>query len=171
MQSRFGFVGFVFAVVAGCAGASTPTDVAPSTTASAPVIAVSPQSAPSASDATPPVPVVVADPNVCPLGKSDTWKTCVGKIVEIRGQNPKMVYQHPMIAPMSPPGSGAPTIHQGYLETSEGNQIIVLSRQQDKCSGTKRVKGSLRDIDLGGPDKTKESYRGWAIYDATIECE
>lgn len=81
-----------------------------------------------------------------------------------------MVYQHPMIAPMSMPG-GPPTMKQGYLELSQGNQIIVLSRDDDKCSGSKRVKGSLREIDMGGPAGTKESYRGWAIENATITCE
>lgn len=161
MHSRFGFTCFVFAFVAGCAGSSAPTDVTPSATVPAPIVAAP---APSAA-------VVAADPKVCPLGKSDTWKTCEGKLVELRGQTPKMVYQHPMMAPMSLPGGGAPTIHQGYIETSEGGQIIVLSREPDKCSGAKRVKGSLRAIDLGGPDKTKESYRGWVIDDATVVCE
>ena len=168
MHSRFGFVCFVVALLAGCAGSSAPTDVTPSATVPAPVVAVP---APSASVATSPATVVAADPKVCPLGKSDTWKTCVGKLVELRGQTPKMVYQHPMMAPMGAPGGSAPTIHQGYIETSEGGQIIVLSREPDKCSGAKRVKGSLRAIDLGGPDKTKESYRGWVIDDATVICE
>jgi hypothetical protein len=168
MHSRLGFALFVFAFLAGCAGSSAPTDVAPSATTPAPVVA---PPSPSASVAASPSSVAAADPNVCPLGKSDTWKSCIGKIVELRGQNPKFVNQHPMMAPMSPLGGAAPTIHQGYLETSEGGQIIVLSREPDKCSGAKRVKGSLRAIDLGGPDKTKESYRGWAIEDATVICE
>ena len=166
MHSRLGFLLFVFAPA--CAGSSAPADATPSATSAAPIAA---PPAPSASVAASPSPAAQADPNVCPTGKADYWEACVGKLVEFRGQPPKMVNQHPMMAPLSPPGSGVPTIHQSYLETPEGNQIIVLSREQDKCTGKMRVKGSLRAIDLGGPDKTKESYRGWAIDDATIVCE
>lgn len=95
----------------------------------------------------------------------------MGKLVEVRGQTPKMVSQHPMVTPMGLPGSGVPEMHQGYLDTAEGSQIIVLSREPAKCTGAMRVKGSLRGIDLGGPAGTKESYKGWAIEDATIVCE
>lgn len=145
-----------------CATSSAPADATPppSPAATTPAATTPPDQA-----------ALAADPNACPLGKSDTWNACVGKLVEIRGQSPKFVNQHPVLAPLSPPGGDQPTIHQSYLETSAGNQIIVLSRQDVKCSGAMRVKGNLRAIDLGGPDRTKESYRGWAIDDATIVCE
>ena len=156
-------------LVSACGGSSAPSDAAPA----GPSPASTPAPAPSASVAAPAVTTAAAvvDPNVCRLGKMETWKECVGKQVEVLGQTPKMVYQHPMIAPVGMPGSAAPTMKQGYLELSEGNQIIVISKDADSCSGAKRVKGSLRQIDLGGPAGTKESYRGWAIENATITCE
>lgn len=96
----------------------------------------------------------------------------MGKLVEVRGQTPKMVNQHPMMAPPAgPPGSTGPAMHQEYLDTAEGSQIIVLTRNPSKCAGAMRVKGTLRAIDLGGPAGTKESYQGWSIDDATIFCE
>ncbi len=82
-----------------------------------------------------------------------------------------MVYQHPLLAPMGAPGSDKPTIHQSYLETAEGGQVIVLSKQNDDCKGAKRVKGTLRAIDMGGPSGTKSSYKGWSLNDAEIVCE
>jgi hypothetical protein len=81
-----------------------------------------------------------------------------------------MVSQHPLIAPMSQPG-GPPAMQQTYIEVGEGSQIIVLSKEADKCTGTKRVVGTLREINMGGPEGTKQSYRGWSINDATITCE
>lgn len=166
MHSRLFGCLLVSVLVAACAGSSAPVDSKPEATSTS---APPPAATPASTAAT--APAAAADPNVCPLSNADAWNGCVGKLVEVRGQTPKMVAQHPMMAPLSPPGGDLPTIHQSYLETAEGGQIIVLSREQNKCTGAMRVKGTLRAIDMGGPPKTKQSYKGWSIEDATITCE
>lgn len=160
MNLRLAVLLVVFAPA--CAGSSAPTDAAPATTSAAnpPATSTTAATAPAATDT-----------DVCKLENDDAWSACVGKMVEVRGENPKIVAQHPMVAPMAAPGSDAPQIHQSYLDVAGGRQIIVTSRQSDDCKGAKRVKGSLRAIDLGGPAGTKESYRGWSIDNATITCE
>lgn len=157
------FAGFLTA----CAGSSAPTDAAPASTVVAST-AAPPAATPAANPAA--TPAAAADANLCVLGKAGTWSSCIGKRVEVRGKEPKMVYQHPMIAPMSAPG-GPPTMQQSYLEVAEGSQIIVLSKTMPKCGEGKRVTGTLREINLGGAEGTKESYKGWSIDDATITCE
>jgi hypothetical protein len=164
MQLRIAFIVSVFGLLSGCAGSSAPADGAPASTAPASTAAP-----PATTAAEAPKPAA-SDPSLCALGKSDTWSSCIGKRVEVRGKEPQMVYQHPMIAPMALPGT-APVMQQSYLETAEGSQIIILSKDADKCAGAKRVTGSLREINLGGPSGTKQSYRGWAIEDAKITCE
>lgn len=177
MHSRIAFITSVFGILAGCAGSSAPSDGAPTSTAPAATTAAPAATTAAPADATGapaataanPAPAA-ADANLCALGKPGTWSTCIGKRVELRGKEPKMVYQHPMIAPMSRPG-GPPTMQQSYLEVGEGTQVIVLSKDADKCSGAKRVTGTLGEINMGGPAGTKESYRGWSINDATVTCE
>lgn len=163
MRSSLPLVLLLVGLVPACAASSAPVDSKPAPSVASPA----PSAVPPAASAS----AAAVDPNLCPMDKPDTWKACVGKMVEVRGQEPKMVYQHPMIAPMTLPGSGAPTVQQSYLEIAGGSQIIVLSKTGDKCTGAKRVKGSLREINLGGPSGTKESYSGWAIENATITCE
>lgn len=165
MRARF--VPMFFVCVAGCAGSSAPTDTQSTstpaaTTAAPPAISASAKPSP---------PVAATDPNLCGAGKPDGWKDCAGKEVEVRGQTPKMVYQHPMLAPINPLGGAQPKVHQEYLEVTEGTQIVVLTSEPSKCTGAMRVKGKLRAVDLGGPAGTKESYKGWAIDDAKVICE
>ena len=162
MYSRFVLPLFALALVSACASSSAPADTTATATSTTPP-ATATVDAPAAAAPAP-------DPNVCPL-KPGAWEACVGKLVEIRGKNPPIVYQHPVLAPMAAPGSDKPTIQQSYLETDEGGQVIVLSKQQDTCTGAKRVKGTLRAIDLGGPSGTKLSYKGWSVDDAAIVCE
>lgn len=158
-----------------CAGGSSapadgaPASTTPASTAAAPAATTAPTAAALAETAaTNPTPAA-ADSSLCVLGKSGTWATCIGKLVEMRGKDPQLVMQHPMLGGGPP---GAVTMQQTYLETAEGNQIIILSKTAPKCPGAqKRVKGTLRDVNLGGPEGTKESYRGWSIHDATITCE
>lgn len=168
MYSRLAPLFFVF--IPACAGSSAPVDAGPTPASAAPSAAAPVASAPaSAAPAAPSAASV--DPNLCVLDKSDAWKGCVGKIVEVHGQTPKMVNQHPMMAPVNPMGGPAPKISQSYLDMPEGRQIIIISSKPDDCDGAKRVKGSLREIDMGGPSGTKQSYHGWAIENATITCE
>lgn len=102
---------------------------------------------------------------LCPLGDGE-WKACDGKRVRLEGRAPMMVMQHPVVA-MGPPGEPQ---HQDYLELANGAQIIVVSKKRVDCSGAMVVTGTLRSIDLGGEPGTKNSYRGWQVADAEVEC-
>lgn len=103
---------------------------------------------------------------LCAKG-SDGWGACDGKRVRMEGRAPQMVMQHPMIGGGPP---GVETVHQSYLEIEGGSQIIVLTKAPNACDGAMVVTGTLRSIDLGGEPGTKDSYKGWQVADATIEC-
>lgn len=98
---------------------------------------------------------------------SDGWGSCDGKRVRLEGRAPEMVMQHPM---MNGDPLAAKKIHQSYLEIERGAQVIVLSEAPNACAGAMVVTGTLRSIDLGGEPGTKDSYKGWQVADATIEC-
>lgn len=89
--------------------------------------------------------------------------------MEVRGKNPQMVMQHPMLTGPSLPGHKP--MHQGYLDTADGRQLILLSAEPIACTGAMRVRGTLHSIDMGGPDGTKMSYKGYSIRNAAATCE
>ncbi len=146
-----------FALLAACAPSNDPVG---STT---PVAAV-PGSNPGVAPAT------AADGDSCALTAGASWATCVGKRVQIRGKQPVMLMQHPMLVTPALPGAVAST--QSYVETAEGLQVIVLTENgQSPCAGAMRVEGTLKAINLGGAQGTPMSYRGWAVQGATVTCE
>lgn len=111
-----------------------------------------------------------ADAQLCALEPGGAWSACVGKPVEIRGQQPRLLTQHPMLAAPALPGTAAQT--QTYVETPEGLQVIVLTTDgQGPCAGPMRVRGTLQEVELGGAEGTPSSYRGWAVQGANIACE
>ncbi len=59
---------------------------------------------------------------------------------------------------------------QVYLDVGEV-QIIVVTEDTADCVGPMTAEGRLTVIDLGGPEGTRQSYRGLAIRDATVRCE
>lgn len=127
-----------------------------------------PPAAPPAAPSAAPAPTAAA-PNgdLCPLGAPDTWASCDGKRVQLDGQAPQMVSQHPMMA--APAMGDAPAMHQLYLDTA-GVQVVVITAQDPGCAGPMRATGTLQRVDLGGPEGTKESYSGWALQGATVVC-
>lgn len=96
------------------------------------------------------------------------WMRCDGKPVQLTGHSPRMIMQHPRLAPsMVPPG--LPKIYQRYTNVGE-SQIILLTRTRVKCDGLMKVEGVLNHISLGGKARTKESYTGWSVDVSHIEC-
>lgn len=107
---------------------------------------------------------------MCSLGTPPRFGDCAGKTVQISGRTPAIPAQHPLLAGPAMPGAAAQ--QQSYLETADGTQIIVLADgSTERCSAQARVRGRLEAVDLGGPEDTKLSYRGWVLQAATIECE
>lgn len=107
---------------------------------------------------------------LCELEGEQQWDRCAGRLVEIRGNRPQLVAQHPLLAPPTLPG--AETVTQSYLETADGRQIIVLAATStDACAASTRVRGTLQKVDLNGPEGSKSSYRGWALHAATVTCD
>ena len=89
---------------------------------------------------------------------------CLGKVIQIHGSVPKMIYNHPMInTPLGPDSI------QSYLEI-EDQQLIILSEEQWNCSGKVEITGILKEIDMGGPEGTRNSYRNYYISQSTINC-
>lgn len=101
-----------------------------------------------------------------PGAPGDGWQACDGKRVRLEGRAPQMIMQHPMMD-FGPPGQER---HQSYLDVEGGAQVIVISEAKNTCEGAMIVTGTLRSIDLGGQPGTKESYRGWQVSDAVVEC-
>lgn len=152
---RGSFVGAWIVVVAvGCAPQSEGVTQQPTKAAEA-----------KAPEAATPEPASAAD-GLCSRG-SEGWEPCDGKRVRIEGRAPQMVMQHPLLAGGPP---GVETVHQSYLEVESGAQFIVLSEAKNTCEGAMVVTGTLGSIDLGGAPGTKDSYQGWKVADATIEC-
>jgi len=146
-----------FALLAACAPSNDPVG------STSPAAAV-PDSNPDAASAT------AAEGNSCALAAGASWAACVGKRVQIRGKQPVMLTQHPMLVTPALPGAAAVT--QSYVETTEGLQVIVLTENgQGPCAGAMRVEGTLKAINLGGAADTPMSYRGWAVQGATVSCE
>jgi hypothetical protein len=101
---------------------------------------------------------------------TDDWSACEGREVELRGQAPQMVMQHPVLSQpegLSPDNRNS---YQGYLEVDQA-QVIVLTNAAFACPGAMRVVGTLARVDLGGEPGTKGSYAGWSVSDAVVTCE
>lgn len=168
---------FALLFVSACRPADAPeSNAAPASSSSVPMAAAVPvpsaapsEPAPPPPPDAPPKPIAIASADLCPIGPPNTWNACADKKVELKGKNPDMVHQHPMLS--GPSGPGMPPSHQAYLEMPQGTQVILVSKEAVNCKGPMRATGILRPIDLGGAPGTKESYKGWALYQATVVCE
>ena len=89
---------------------------------------------------------------------------CIDQLVQIKGSVPQMVYSHPILS--SP--SGIDSV-QKYLQVGE-QQFIILSDSDWRCSGEIQVTGILKEIDMGGPEGTRGSYRNYYISQSQIQC-
>jgi hypothetical protein len=89
---------------------------------------------------------------------------CIGKYVQVKGLIPEMIHSHPILS--SPSGIDA---IQSYLDIGE-QQIIILSQATWDCSGDVEVTGILKEVDMGGSEGTRGSYRNNYIVQSTIRC-
>ena len=89
---------------------------------------------------------------------------CIDQLVQIKGTVPQMVYSHPIIS--SPAGIDSV---QKYVQVGE-QQFIILSDSDWMCSAEIEVMGILKEIDIGGPDGTRGSYRNYYISKSKIQC-
>ena len=89
---------------------------------------------------------------------------CIDQLVQIKGSVPQMVYSHPILS--SP--SGIDSL-QKYLQVGE-QQFIILSDSDWMCTGEIQVTGVLKEIDMGGSEGTRGSYRNYYISKSQIQC-
>ena len=87
---------------------------------------------------------------------------CLGMSVRWIGTVPEMVMSHPMVDEQG-------RTQQSYIEV-DGQQYILLSAEAHGCSGKMEATGVLKEIDLGGPEGTRGSYRNYYLSDAEIRC-
>lgn len=108
-------------------------------------------------------PAAASDESMCMVNPSPSvWTECEGQRVRLQGSAAEQVMQHPVLVP--------PDQHQGYMDV-EDVQLIVLTKAAFDCSAAMSVVGTLRSVDMGGEPGSKDSYKGWAIEDATVTCE
>lgn len=130
---------------------------------------------PAASD---PVPEPAVEPAVetaadpapttgrCHIEDSSTWEACQGTTAAIEGVAATVVHNHPVLND-SPFPDQAPA--QLYMDVGD-LQVIVLTSEDTRCTGRMTATGTLRLVDLGGPEGTMGSYRGLAIEGASLTC-
>lgn len=109
-------------------------------------------------------PIVVAfDTNkLCDFERQK--QECIDQFVQIKGLVPQVMYSHPILS--SP--SGIDSV-QKYLQVGE-QQFIILSDSDWMCSAEIQVTGILKEIDMGGPEGTRGSYRNYYISKSQIQC-
>ena len=107
-------------------------------------------------------PVVIDVQKQCDFAQQK--QECIGQFVQIKGSVPQMVFSHPILS--SP--SGVDSV-QKYIQVGE-LQLIILSEGDWTCSGDVQVNGILKEIDMGGPEGTRGSYRNYYISKSEIQC-
>ena len=105
---------------------------------------------------------VIGEKKRCDFAQKN--QECIGQLVQIKGSIPQMVYSHPILS--SP--SGVDSV-QKYIQVGE-LQLIILSEGDWTCSGDVQVNGILKEIDMGGPEGTRGSYRNYYISKSEIQC-
>ena len=118
-------------------------------------------------------------PDYCVLDKTEpaSWSNCDGKMVKITGSRPppREIMQHPMldgprllVLDEDDNLTLAGTM-QSYLNVGD-RQIILLSKAPIECEDEITVIGTLESVSLGGPPRTKGSYKGWSIHVSEDSC-
>jgi hypothetical protein len=100
----------------------------------------------------------------CAPPTADGWASCVGQEVVFDGKIPIQVMDHPLV--------GGPGAYQGYVDVAGVGQIVMLPSSDPGCAAgvPVSVRGTLRRIELGGPEGTRSSYRGWSVDGASVTC-
>ena len=91
-------------------------------------------------------------------------ENCLGKITRVTGTVPQTPHAHPII-PTNPDQKTT----QSYIQV-EDQQLIVLVELPIDCAGTIELTGVLNEIDLGGPEGTRSSYKNYYFSQSTVYC-
>lgn len=99
-------------------------------------------------------------PSGCAAQDPATWEACVGQPVTVAATRAKIVPSAPLL--------NGPGQHQDYFEVA-GRSLIVLSAAPIACDAAD-LAGTLRVEDLGGPEGTPMSWRGFVFDATTVSC-
>ncbi|MBI4850831.1 MAG: hypothetical protein HY819_03290 [Acidobacteria bacterium] len=89
------------------------------------------------------------------------------KKIKLGGKPAIDVNQHPVLTATATLGKQE---FQSYLDTKFG-QLIIISKEEIKCSGKVKVFGKLEKVSLRGAKNTKSSYEGYVIRADKCKCK
>ena len=93
-----------------------------------------------------------------------TPEACLGQTVTWTGSIPTFVHSHPIV-----PTPRDELSVQSYIEVGD-SQYILLSSRPHNCDGLLEAKGTLGEINLGGPQGTRGYYRNYYLAATEISC-
>ena len=108
-----------------------------------------------------PAAAVVSPAGGCVAQDPKSWSACAGQPVTLSATRQRQVPSAPML--------NGPTQQQDYFEVA-GQSLIVLSAAPIGCDAAE-LAGSLRLHDLGGPEGTPMSWKGWVIDTSAVTCK
>lgn len=91
-------------------------------------------------------------------------RECLDQRVRWVGTVPDMILPHPHLA--GPAEFGR---FHGYIEV-DGQQYVLVVPEIPTCTDSMEATGILREIDLGGPEGTRNSYRNYYLAKAEVRC-
>ena len=91
-------------------------------------------------------------------------RECLDQRVRWVGTVPEMILPHPYLA--GPAEFGR---FHGHIEV-DGQQYVLVVPEILTCTHGMEATGTLREIDLGGPEGTRNSYRNYYLANAEVRC-
>ena len=91
-------------------------------------------------------------------------RECLDQRVRWVGTIPSMLLAHPDVS-----GPDGPSGVQSYIDV-DGQQYILLVPEIPTCTDGIEATGTLKEIDLGGPEGTRNSYRNYYLANAEVRC-
>lgn len=115
-----------------------------------------------------PVSQKMDEPKYCELSTDNraSWENCLGKLVKVTGNPPKVVMQHVLRA--GNPLGGTP-LNQSYMDALN-YQFVLLSKEPIACQGPFEVEGVLKRFTLNQAAGTKGSYANYDIHVTRFQC-
>ncbi|OUC12864.1 MAG: hypothetical protein B0A82_20115 [Alkalinema sp. CACIAM 70d] len=104
----------------------------------------------------------------CELPEQDqaSWENCIGKLVKVTGNSPKVVMQH--VLRTGNPLEKSP-LNQGYMDALN-YQFVLLSKEPITCQGAFEVEGVLKRFSLSQAAGTKGGYSNYDIHVTHFKC-
>ena len=91
-------------------------------------------------------------------------RECLDQRVRWVGTVPEMILPHPYLA-----GPAELGLFHGHIEV-DGQQYVLVVPEIPTCTHGMEAIGTLREIDLGGPEGTRNSYRNYYLTNAQVRC-